>query len=369
MTTEGVARAGAVPPMTSRERVLAALRREPVDRTPVVNPTSVATVELMDLVDAPFPDANREPELMARLAATGYTELGFDSIMPVFSIIQESSALGCKIQWEQKDNWPTVQDEGADLRVARRHRASPTTCSTIRTRSACSRRSGSCAAEFGDEVAIIGKTMGPVVARLPHASASSRSCCSRSTTRRQTKAGARPAQGDHDRLRGRADRGRRRRRDAARPRDRRPRLGRVLPALPARHAPRVRGADPRPDHPAHLRQDRRPDGLHRRDRHGGVPLRLEEHARRSRWRPSTAGSASSATSTTPRRSTRRGPTRSARRSWQNLEAGVQMVGPECAIPLQTPIENLLAIRDAVQEWHARTRGAADPRPLRARCPT
>ncbi len=98
-----------VPPMTSRERVLAALRREPVDRTPLVNPTSMATVELMDLVDAPFPDANREPELMARLAATGHTELGFDSIMPVFSIIQESSALGCKIQWEQKDNWPTVK--------------------------------------------------------------------------------------------------------------------------------------------------------------------------------------------------------------------------------------------------------------------
>ncbi|MDP6709362.1 MAG: uroporphyrinogen decarboxylase family protein, partial [Alphaproteobacteria bacterium] len=95
--------------MTSRERVMAALRREPVDRTPLCNPTSVATVELMDLVDAPFPDANREPELMARLAATGYTELGFDTIMPVFSIIQESSALGCKMQWEQKDNWPTVR--------------------------------------------------------------------------------------------------------------------------------------------------------------------------------------------------------------------------------------------------------------------
>ena len=46
---------------------------------------------------------------MARLAATGYTELGFDTIMPVFTIIQESSALGCKIQWEQKDNWPTVR--------------------------------------------------------------------------------------------------------------------------------------------------------------------------------------------------------------------------------------------------------------------
>jgi [methyl-Co(III) methanol-specific corrinoid protein]:coenzyme M methyltransferase len=68
--------------MTSRERVLAALRHEPVERTPVCNPTSVATVELMDLVDAHFPDANRDPEQMAWLAATSYTELGFDTIMP-----------------------------------------------------------------------------------------------------------------------------------------------------------------------------------------------------------------------------------------------------------------------------------------------
>jgi MtaA/CmuA family methyltransferase len=36
---------------------------------------------------------------------------------------------------------------------------------------------------------------------------------------------------------------------------------------------------------------------------------------------------------------------------ENLAAGVQMIGPECAIPLQTPLENLLAIRDAVVEWH------------------
>ena len=40
-----------VSPMTSRERVLAALALQPVDRTPVINPTSVATVELMDLVE------------------------------------------------------------------------------------------------------------------------------------------------------------------------------------------------------------------------------------------------------------------------------------------------------------------------------
>lgn len=146
--------------MNSRERVLAALHRQPVDRTPVCNPTSVATVELMDLVDAPFPNANRKPELMARLAATSYTELGFDTIMPVFSIIQESSALGCKIQWEQKDNWPTVRmrepiyEKAEDIHIPPDFLTHPDTkCVTDAI--------GLLKKEYGNEVAVIGKTMGP----------------------------------------------------------------------------------------------------------------------------------------------------------------------------------------------------------------
>jgi len=114
----------------------------------------------MDLVDAPFPDANREPELMARLAATSYTDLGFDSVMPVFSIIQESSALGCKMQWEQKDNRPTVRmyepiwEQPEDIRVPDDLLDHPDTkCVLDAIR--LPRK------QFGDEVAIIGKTMGP----------------------------------------------------------------------------------------------------------------------------------------------------------------------------------------------------------------
>ncbi len=146
--------------MNGRQRVLAALCREPVDRTAVCNPTSVATVELMDLVNAPFPDANRDPEMMARLAATGYTELSFDSIMPVFTIIQESSALGCKMQWEQKDNWPTVRMrepiwvEPDDIKLPSdflTHNDTKCVLDAIKILKK----------EYGDEVAIIGKTMGP----------------------------------------------------------------------------------------------------------------------------------------------------------------------------------------------------------------
>ena len=146
--------------MKGRERVLAAFRGEPVDRPAVCNPTSVATVELMDLVDAPFPQANRDGELMSRLAATSYTELGFDTIMPVFTIIQDSSALGCKIQWEQKDNWPTVKmsqpiwETADDIVIPPDFLTHPDTACVL---DAIRRLK----AEYGDEAAVVGKTMGP----------------------------------------------------------------------------------------------------------------------------------------------------------------------------------------------------------------
>lgn len=143
-----------------RERVLNALTGKRVDRPPVANPTNVATVELMDLVDAPFPDACRDPELAARLAATGHTELGFDSVMPYFTIIQESSALGCDMQWEEKDNWPTVRMYNPiwkgpeDIHIPKGFLEHPDNQTIIRAIEILRK-------ELGEEVAIIGKTMGP----------------------------------------------------------------------------------------------------------------------------------------------------------------------------------------------------------------
>ena len=146
--------------MTPKERVMNALAGRPVDRTPVANPTNVATVELMDLVDAPFPDACRDPEFAARLAATGHTELGFDSVMPYFSIIQESSALGCEMQWEEKDNWPTVRMANPiwrgpdDIQIPKGFLEHPDNLTVTKAIEILK-------AELGANVAVIGKTMGP----------------------------------------------------------------------------------------------------------------------------------------------------------------------------------------------------------------
>jgi uroporphyrinogen-III decarboxylase len=48
----------------------------------------------------------------------------------------------------------------------------------------------------------------------------------------------------------------------------------------------------------------------------------------------------------------RGPDEVRKEVYACLEAGVQMIAPECAIPLQTKLQNLLAIPDAVKNWSA-----------------
>jgi [methyl-Co(III) methanol-specific corrinoid protein]:coenzyme M methyltransferase len=335
--------------MTSRERVLAALRRQPVDRTPVVNPTSVATVELMDLVDAPFPDANREPELMARLAATGHTELGFDSIMPVFSIIQESSALGCKIQWEQKDNWPTVRmrepiyESPDDIGIPDDFLDHPDMRCVIEAIRILRRR-------FGDEVAIIGKTMGPwslgyhcfgvepfLLMSLDD-EAKTKLCLERMkevtliSGLAQIEAGVDaltlPDHATGDLVSGEY-------------------YHRYLQDLHVEFAERLRV-------PLILHIcGRTVDRMGYIAETGMAAFHYDSKNEPHESMAAVDGKISLIGNVNnPETLFSKGRDEVRAEVVMNLEAGVQLVGPECAIPLQTPIESLTAIRDTVIDWHA-----------------
>jgi MtaA/CmuA family methyltransferase len=92
--------------MTPRERFLAALQRRPTDRPAVGNCVSAATVGLMDDCGHAFPDAHLCPEAMAGLAATSFEILGYDTIMPYFSVQHEAAALGCEVDWGRRDMMP-----------------------------------------------------------------------------------------------------------------------------------------------------------------------------------------------------------------------------------------------------------------------
>ncbi len=95
-------------PMSPKRRFLTALLGGPVDRTPVGNVVSVITQDLMAAADAWFPLAHLDGETMATLAATSHEILGYDTVMPVFSVTQEAAALGCEMEWGSPEMMPGV---------------------------------------------------------------------------------------------------------------------------------------------------------------------------------------------------------------------------------------------------------------------
>jgi [methyl-Co(III) methanol-specific corrinoid protein]:coenzyme M methyltransferase len=149
--------------MTSKQRFMAALKGEPVDRPPAASIVSVINYELMDIVGPHFPEANIEPEPMATLAAGAHEVMGFDSVMPIFSIAQEATALGCKVDWSDKEMMPNPTDAPWANRDVEIKLPDGFPDSFLEDKYV------SCAIEairllkmhFGDEVMILGKVMGP----------------------------------------------------------------------------------------------------------------------------------------------------------------------------------------------------------------
>ncbi len=144
--------------MTSRERFLAGILGKPVDRTPVGSPTSVATVGQMELTGAAFPRVHLDGEAMATLAAGAHEVLGYDAIMPVFSVTQEAAALGCETDWGMLDTMPVAMShpwsEPDHVRVPQDFLGRPPITAVLDAIRRLRRR-------YGDRVAIIGKVMGP----------------------------------------------------------------------------------------------------------------------------------------------------------------------------------------------------------------
>jgi len=86
---------GKVAAVKSREIFLRAPKRQEVPRPAVGSATSVVTIDLMDATGIAFPEAHLDAAKMAGLAAAGHTLIGFDNVMPLFSVWHESAAMGC----------------------------------------------------------------------------------------------------------------------------------------------------------------------------------------------------------------------------------------------------------------------------------
>lgn len=150
-------------PMTPKQRFMAALRGEPVDRPPAASITSVATYELMDIVGVHFPAGNIEPEPMAVLAAGAHGVMGYDSVMPIFSIAQEATALGCEVGWSDPTTMPNPathpwEDSSVEMQLPD---GFPDSFLEDRYVDCAIQAIRLLKKHFGDQVAVLGKVMGP----------------------------------------------------------------------------------------------------------------------------------------------------------------------------------------------------------------
>ena len=92
--------------MKPGEIFLRSVNRKSVPRPAAGSATSIATLDLMKMTGCYFPDVHTDAEKMAGLAAAGYTEIGFDNVMPLFSVCHESVAIGCNEDWGEIDRMP-----------------------------------------------------------------------------------------------------------------------------------------------------------------------------------------------------------------------------------------------------------------------
>ena len=92
--------------MTSRERFLAAVRGELVDRPPTAHVSALTTLDLQERTGCRMPDAHLDPEQLARLCYANHEALGFDAVTFIINFFNEPAALGAEMDWGAPDVLP-----------------------------------------------------------------------------------------------------------------------------------------------------------------------------------------------------------------------------------------------------------------------
>lgn len=127
-------------------------------RPPAVNPTSIACHDLMDRAGVSFPEAHLEPRAMADLAMAGHEILGFDTVMPEYSVQQEAAALGSHVEWGDRNMMPDAKsapyEDFSPIEVPENLLEKPSIRVVLEALSILRRH-------LGGRVAIVGKVMGP----------------------------------------------------------------------------------------------------------------------------------------------------------------------------------------------------------------
>ena len=142
-----------------RNLIMSAVFNGRKGRRPAVgNPTSIVCHGLMDAAGVSFPEAHLDAQAMADLALAGHEILGFDTVMPEYSVHQESAALGCEVHWGDRNTMPDAKSapyaDFSDIQIPDSILEKPSMRVVLDALSILRRH-------VGDRAAIFGKVMGP----------------------------------------------------------------------------------------------------------------------------------------------------------------------------------------------------------------
>ena len=144
--------------MNSRERFLAVLNGEKPDRIPLAHVSALTTVELQDITGCYMPEIHHNPEKLAKLCFANHEILGFDAVTFIINYFNEPAALGCQMKWGNERElpmytshpWSKLEDAFVPHDLLDRKPI----CDYLETIRIAKRN-------YGDKIAILGKIMGP----------------------------------------------------------------------------------------------------------------------------------------------------------------------------------------------------------------
>ncbi len=143
--------------MNSKEIILNKLSRKASDRHGIANPVSCTTITQMDIMNAYFPEAHYDAKKMYELSRAAYEVLGYDAIMPYFSVVLEAFAMGAKVNWGAPDMMPQIigkmYKEYADIKINKKFMDNRAVIALLNCISMLKKNY--------PDVAVIGKVFGP----------------------------------------------------------------------------------------------------------------------------------------------------------------------------------------------------------------
>ena len=112
----------------------------------------------MDIAGISFPQAHLDSNAMAELALAGHEIIGFDTVMPEYSVHQEAAALGCDVDWGNRDMMPDSRnfphEDFSDVEIPENILEKPSMRVVLDALSILRRH-------VGGKAAVVGKVMGP----------------------------------------------------------------------------------------------------------------------------------------------------------------------------------------------------------------